>query len=1002
MKPQSRRLSVLSLPEVQDLYSVPNFSEDERQYFFTLTDEELEIVNRLHLPRNRIHLILMLGYFKVKPVCLIYRWKDIVDDYCYIADRYFPNATKKNKNINRQTRSRLYNIAFDINGSQRCNQAIEIELLDQLKRRAIYYIDETQLFHDSLIFLKSKGVAVPRYSTLQNIISSAINTEETRSSQLVSKNLPNTEPFLRLIDRGRKQIRLNELKKLPKAYKSGENKKEISRHQTLSELSKDAIRIIDKLKLTEGNIRYFATRCQKYSIRDLRELKTDKSLVYLICFVATRMRISNDILTMSFLAAYKEFDDKAKAYQDECAKQQALALADDIENVPFILDLFIDDRIKNGIDFGAVRNMAFKIISEEQMPLVSQKLAAVKPEKAIFYWEYVDNNFSRVTTNLRPLLMALDFGCRSNEVLRQQAASIKEALDSKKLSTAIDGRLVKRNERKYLRDNSSDDQQHRRIISRRNEIYLYQLLYKGIHNGAVFVKNSLEYRSFDDYLADDKVWRQRKRYLFDVGLGWMVDTKEDHLDALEKQFSEKVIAVGERIAEGNNSYIKRNPNSDKLLWSRAVIAKDEILTEKFFAHFDRRSIVNVIRKVNVETGFLSLLRPRSKRNKSTEASMENLLACLIGNGTFQGTHKFSALSDQQYKVLKRIEDDCFHEEALRKAIDAITSGATQLSIFDDFRLNDGEIHSSADGQRFESKHGNPLVGHSAKHYGKKRGGIVYTLVSSHFATYGKVISARSHESHHLFDVVYNNTSDLKATIVSTDTHGTNQFNHAILNAFGYKFTPRYAKFKHRFLTEFNVNFDNGVALSLAKPINWKLIRSEWENITKIMLSLGLRTVQQSTLVKKLCSFRQHNSTMLALAEYNRVFKCLHLLDYVDDKQLRQVIQESLNRGEQLQGLKRALVALGGNQFRGRSPEEMELWNGCADLLSNCIVYYNSMIMSSFKSYCLDTGKGSQLKHLRSISPASWEHILINGYYDLADNDEYWDIESEVEGLNLAA
>ncbi len=48
--------------------------------------------------------------------------------------------------------------------------------------------------------------------------------------------------------------------------------------------------------------------------------------------------------------------------------------------------------------------------------------------------------------------------------------------------------------------------------------------------------------------------------------------------------------------------------------------------------------------------------------------------------------------------------------------------------------------------------------------------------------------------------------------------------------------------------------------------------------------------------------------MLALAEYNRVLKCLHLLDYADDKQLRQVIQESLNRGEQLQGLKRALAA----------------------------------------------------------------------------------------------
>jgi hypothetical protein len=181
-----------------------------------------------------------------------------------------------------------------------------------------------------------------------------------------------------------------------------------------------------------------------------------------------------------------------------------------------------------------------------------------------------------------------------------------------------------------------------------------------------------------------------------------------------------------------------------------------------------------------------------------------------------------------------------------------------------------------------------------------------------------------------------------------------------------------------------------------------LIQSEWENIVKIMLSLGRRTVQQSTLVKKLCGYQQHNATMLALAEYNRVFKCLHLLDYANDKQLRQVIQESLNRGESVQGLKRALASLGGNEFRGSNPEEMAMWNSCANLLTNCIVYYNALIMSSYKSYCLGAGNEDQIKHLRLISPASWENITLNGYYDMSDNDEHWNFESDMKGLKLAA
>ena len=296
-------------------------------------------------------------------------------------------------------------------------------------------------------------------------------------------------------------------------------------------------------------------------------------------------------------------------------------------------------------------------------------------------------------------------------------------------------------------------------------MYLYQLLYKGINNADVNIKNSLEHRSFDEYLVNNEVWKQREKHLFEARLDWMNQSCEDHLSELKKVLNEKLSTVGIRISDGKNSFIKRKSNLDKLRWTKAVSPKDDVLTEKFFSHFNRKTIVNVLRKVNDETGFLDHFTLESKRNKKSANNIENLLAVIIANGTFQGTHKFSTISDQQYKVLKRIEDDYFHGEALRQANDSITSAAMRLSIFDDLKFNDGETHGSADGQRFESKHGNPLVGHAAKYYARKKGSIIYTLVASHFATQGKVISAPSHESHHLFDIVYNNTSDLKAKII---------------------------------------------------------------------------------------------------------------------------------------------------------------------------------------------------------------------------------------------
>ena len=168
---------------------------------------------------------------------------------------------------------------------------------------------------------------------------------------------------------------------------------------------------------------------------------------------------------------------------------------------------------------------------------------------------------------------------------------------------------------------------------------------------------------------------------------------------------------------------------------------------------------------------------------------------------------------------------------------------------------------------------------------------------------------------------------------------------------------------------------------------------------RIVIRLSFDTDGICTLLKG--AEYSHFTQLAAKFDDNNKIRA-HLLDYADDKQLRQVIQESLNRGEQLQGLKRALASLGGNQFRGKSPDEMTMWNSCADLLANCIVYYNAMIMSSFKSYCLDNDRGGQLKYLRSISPASWDHLLLSGFYDLSENDDQWDIESEIRGLNLAA
>nr|WP_319803073.1 Tn3 family transposase [Vibrio sp. VGrn 2] len=68
-------------------------------------------------------------------------------------------------------------------------------------------------------------------------------------------------------------------------------------------------------------------------------------------------------------------------------------------------------------------------------------------------------------------------------------------------------------------------------------------------------------------------------------------------------------------------------------------------------------------------------------------------------------------------------------------------------------------------------------------------------------------------------------------------------------------------------------------------------------------------------------------------------------DYIDRKDLRQFVQLALNRGEAYYQLRRAIGNLNGEQLRGGSDFQIAQWNDCARLITNCIIYYNSALLS---------------------------------------------------------
>ena len=90
MATNSRRLSILTTQEIDDLFGLPSFTENDRRFFFDLNQAERDLVSSVYTISVAVHLILQLGYFKAKRQFFIYARGVVLADLEYIRRRYYP------------------------------------------------------------------------------------------------------------------------------------------------------------------------------------------------------------------------------------------------------------------------------------------------------------------------------------------------------------------------------------------------------------------------------------------------------------------------------------------------------------------------------------------------------------------------------------------------------------------------------------------------------------------------------------------------------------------------------------------------------------------------------------------------------------------------------------------------------------------------------------------------------------------------------------------------
>ena len=436
-------------------------------------------------------------------------------------------------------------------------------------------------------------------------------------------------------------------------------------------------------------------------------------------------------------------------------------------------------------------------------------------------------------------------------------------------------------------------------------------------------------------------------------------------------------------------------------WSLPYPRSSESVNHPFFGTLEPIDLGGVLHFAHQQCGLMNAFEHVLGRYAKQKADNRVIIAALIAWGTNMGLGRMGEVSDISFQELSRSSDNFIRLETLKKANDRISNAIAELAIFEHYNIAD-RLHSSSDGQKFETQIDTINARHSPKYFGLKKGIVSYSLVLNHIPINADVIGANDHESHHVFDILYNNTTDVQPEIHSTDTHGTNQVNFAILHLFGYQFAPRYKDIYDTVkdgLCGFQYPSQYGdVIIKPNRKINEELIISEWDSFQRIIASLALKTTTQSIIVGKLNAHARRSRTRRALWEYDSIIRSLYVLDYIDSLTLRQNVQKALNRGESYHKLRKAVSHANFGKLRFKSEAEQQIWGECARLITNAIIFYNASILSHLLAHKQSIGDLAGIEQLVQISPVAWQHINLHGRWQFNGQPPLIDMDRIVQKL----
>src|SRR5262249_51224475 len=151
-------------------------------------------------------------------------------------------------------------------------------------------------------------------------------------------------------------------------------------------------------------------------------------------------------------------------------------------------------------------------------------------------------------------------------------------------------------------------------------------------------------------------------------------------------------------------------------WTLEYPHDDEPVNHCFFEQLPQIDLNSVLRFADRQCRFMEAFTHRLARFGKQSPDKSILSACIAGWATNTGLLRMGQISDIGYTVLASMSDNFLRLESLGEANDLIANAIAALPIFHHYDIG-GIIHSSSDGQKFETAVRTFNARHSPKYFG---------------------------------------------------------------------------------------------------------------------------------------------------------------------------------------------------------------------------------------------------------------------------------------------